>query len=125
MRSFNHAVFIGNVGKDPEERTVNGDVKVCDFSLAVDAGKDQEPLWLSVSAWRKLAEQVKTYVYKGDALLVSGKLSVRKYTDKSNVERTSVEVTADDILFLTPKGEAKEQADEDAAAPEPTGLATS
>src|SRR3954447_17229681 len=125
MRSFNHVVFIGNVGKDPEERTVNGDVKVCDFSLAVDNGKDEEPLWLSVSAWRKLAEQVKTYVHKGDALLVSGKLSVRKYTDKSNVERTSVEVTADDILFLTPKGEQKELPNEDAAPPEPTVTATS
>src|SRR3954470_16996677 len=108
MRSFNHVVFIGNVGRDPEERTVNGDVKVCDFSLAVDAGKDQEPLWLSVSAWRKLAELAKTYVHKGDALLVSGKLSVRKYTDKSDVERTAVEVTADDIVFLTPKGEPQE-----------------
>src|SRR3712207_1908972 len=125
MRSFNHVVFIGNVGRDPEERTVNGDVKVCDFSLAVDEGKDQEPLWLSVSAWRKLAEQVKAYVHKGDALLVSGKLSVRKYTDKLGAERTAVEVTADDVLFLTPKGEAKELPTEDAAPPEPAAAATS
>src|SRR4051794_26702019 len=125
MRSFNHVVFIGNVGHDPEERTVNGDVKVCDFSLAVDEGKDQDPLWLSVSAWRKLAEQVKAYVHKGDALLVSGKLNVRRYTDKAGVERTAVEVTADDILFLTPKGEPKELSSEDAAPPEPAVTATS
>ena len=108
MRSFNHVVFIGNVGRDPEERTVNGDVKVCDFSLAVDNGKDEEPLWLSVSAWRKLAELVTAHVHKGDAVLVSGKLSVRKYTDKLDVERTAVEVTADDVLFLSPKGQPQE-----------------
>jgi single-strand DNA-binding protein len=125
MKSFNHVVFIGNVGRDPEERTVNDDVKVCDFSLAVDEGKDESPLWLSVTAWRKLAEQVKAYVHKGDAVLVSGRLSVRAYTDKSGVERTAVEVTADDILFLTPKGEPKELPTEDAAPPEPAVTATS
>ncbi len=44
MSSFNQVVFVGNAGRDPEERTINGDVKVCNFSLAVDEGKDKEPL---------------------------------------------------------------------------------
>src|SRR5690242_4468687 len=108
MKSFNHVVLVGNVGRDPEERTVTGDVKVCDFSFAVDEGKEQDPLWFTVVTWRKLAETVKAYVHKGDALLVSGKLKIRKYTDKTNVERTAVEVIADDILFLSPKGSVKE-----------------
>src|SRR3954452_4538558 len=125
MKSFNHVVFMGNVGREPEERTVNDDVKVCDFSLAVDEGKDREPLWLSVTAWRKLAAQAKAYVHKGDAVLVSGRLSVRKYTDKSNVERTAVEVTADDILFLSPRGQTQDLSDNDAAPPEPAVTATS
>ena len=52
MASFNHIVVVGNVGRDPEERTVK-EVKVCTFSLAVDEGKDKEPLWLTIVAWRK------------------------------------------------------------------------
>lgn len=103
MSSFNQVVFVGNVGRDPEERTVNGDVKVCNFSLAVDEGKDKEPLWLTIVAWRKLAEQVTTYVKKGTPVLISGRLSVRKYTDKTGMERTAVEVIASDIRFLGQK----------------------
>ena len=104
MKSFNQITVVGHVGKDPQERTVSDGVKVCDFSLAVDEGKDKEPLWLGVVAWRKLAEQVTTYVKKGDPLLVSGKLSVRTYTDKNKTERTAVEVIAQEIRFLSSKG---------------------
>lgn len=103
MASFNQIIVVGNVGRDPEERTVNGDVKVCSFSVAVDEGKDKEPLWLSVVAWRKLAEQVTTYVKKGDPVLVSGRLSIRKYIDKNQVERITVEVIASDIRFFGQK----------------------
>jgi single-strand DNA-binding protein len=108
MKSFNHVVLVGNVGKEPVERTVttekNEEVKVCQFSLAVDEGKDKDKtLWLSVVAWRRLAEQVKTYVGKGDLVLVEGKLSVRAYTDNESRERTAVEVIAGDIRFLQAK----------------------
>jgi single-strand DNA-binding protein len=79
MKSFNHVVLVGNVGREPALRTVttedNEDVKVCQFSLAVDEWKDKETLWLSVVAWRRLAKQVKTYVRKGDLVLVEGKVS--------------------------------------------------
>jgi single-strand DNA-binding protein len=110
MKSFNHVVLIGNVGKEPVERTVttekNEAVKVCQFSLAVDEGKDKDnTLWLSVVAWRRLAEQVKRYVHTGDLVLVEGKLSVRAYTDNESRERTAVEVIASDIRFLQAKHE--------------------
>ena len=106
MKSFNHVVFVGHVGKEPVERIIKKEkkaVKVCQFSLAVDEGKDKEPLWLSIVAWRTLAEQVKTYVHTGDLVLVEGKLSVRSYTDNESRERTAVEVIAGDIRFLQAK----------------------
>ena len=122
MASFNQVIFVGNVGRDPEERTVSGDVKVCNFSLAVDEGKDKDPLWLTIVAWRKLDEQVKQYVKKGTPVLVSGRLSIRTYTDKTGVERTAVEVIASDIRFLGQKLEV--QAEEDAPLlQEPNGAA--
>ena len=122
MASFNQVIFVGNVGRDPEERTVSGDVKVCNFSLAVDEGKDKEPLWLTIVAWRKLADQVTTYVHKGDPVLVSGRLSIRKYIDKNQVERTAVEIIALDIRFLGQKLEVQSEAD-GALPPEPNGAA--
>jgi single-strand DNA-binding protein len=123
MKSFNHVVLVGNVGKEPVERTVTTEkdeaVKVCQFSLAVDAGKDKETLWLSVVAWRRLAEQVKTYVHTGDLVLVEGKLSVHSYTDNTSVERTAVEVIASDIRFLQAKQATHETALEHPTPSEP------
>jgi single-strand DNA-binding protein len=124
MKSFNHVVLVGNVGKEPVERTVttekHEEVKVCQFSLAVSEGKDKDKtLWLSVVAWRRLAEQVKTYVHKGDLVLVEGKLSVRPYTDNESRERTAVEVIAGDIRFLQAKQAKKETTPEHTTEPEP------
>jgi single-strand DNA-binding protein len=123
MKSFNHVVLVGNVGREPTLRTVtteeNEEVKMCQFSLAVDAGKDKETLWLSVVAWRRLAEQVKTYVHTGDLVLVEGKLSVRAYTDNDSRERTAVEVIAGDVRFLQAKQAAHETGNSHPAEPEP------
>jgi single-strand DNA-binding protein len=123
MKSFNHVVLVGNVGREPTMRTVttekDEEVTVCQFSLAVDAGKDKDTLWLSVVAWRKLAEQVKHYVHKGDLVLVEGKLSVRAYTDNDSRERTAVEVIAGDVRFLQAKQPAHETGNSHPAAPEP------
>jgi single-strand DNA-binding protein len=122
MAACNHVTFVGNVGRDLEERTVGDNMKVCTFSLAVDEGKDKEPLWLTLVGWRKLAEQVKTYVKKGTPVLVAGRLSIRKYMDKQQVERQAVEVIASDIRFLGAKPETQRQ--EEPAAPEPIDPAT-
>jgi single-strand DNA-binding protein len=124
MKSFNHVVLVGNVGREPALRTVttekDEEVKVCQFSLAVDAGKDKDnTLWLSVVAWRRLAEQVKTYVHTGDLVLVEGKLSVRAYTDTESRERTAVEVIASDIRFLQAKQAKHETAHEHPTPAEP------
>jgi single-strand DNA-binding protein len=110
MKSFNQVMFIGHVGKEPVVRAVKvenkEDVNVCHFSLAVDEGKEKDPLWLSIVAWRTLANQVKSYVHTGDLLLVTGKLNIRTYSDKEHVQRTAVEVIATDIRFLHTKKEA-------------------
>jgi single-strand DNA-binding protein len=120
MKSFNQVMFIGHVGKEPVVRVVKTekkeDVNVCHFSLAVDEGKEKDTLWLTITAWRTLADQVKTYVHTGDLLLVTGKLSIRTYSDKENVQRTAVEVIATDIRFLHAK---KETATHQTAQPEP------
>ncbi len=122
MAGFNHCVFVGRVGIDPQLRETNEGVSYCRFRLAVDQGKD-EPLWLSVVTWRSLATQVEKYVKKGSQVLVSGRLSVDTYTDKQNHKQTGVEIVALDVRFLDqkPKEDKPSQAEQqsaDAAADE-------
>jgi single-strand DNA-binding protein len=105
MAGFNQCIFVGRVGKDPELKQTNEGVSYCRFRLAVDQGKDQ-PLWLSVVAWRSLATQVEKYVKKGAQVLVSGRLSVDTYTDKEHRTQTGVELVALDVRFLDQKPQA-------------------
>src|SRR2546429_8290953 len=108
MASFNLCTFIGRVGIEPEEYTSQEGMAVTRFRLAIDApNKDKDTQWLTIISFKKLAETVATYVKKGALVLVSGRLSLRKYTDKQNLERTAVEILANEVVFLSPK--AKEQ----------------
>src|SRR5512135_1383801 len=102
MAGFNHCVFVGRVGIDPELRETNEGVSYCRFRLAVDQGKE-EPMWLSVVAWRQLATQIERFVKKGSLVLVAGRLSVDTYTDKQNQKQTGVEIVALDVRFLDQK----------------------
>ena len=108
MASFNLVTFIGRVGTEPEQHTAQDGTQVSKFRLAIDApSKEKETQWLTIVSFKKLAELVKSYVKKGALVLVSGRLSIRSYTDKQNMEKTAVEILANDVIFLTPK--AKEE----------------
>lgn len=108
MAGFNHCVFVGRVGRDPELRQTSEGVSYCRFRLAVDQGTD-EPMWLSVVTWRSVATQVEKYVKKGSLVLVSGRLLVDTYTDKENHKQTGVEIVALEVRFLDQKPKEDKQ----------------
>ncbi len=112
MYGYNHIVLLGRVGIDPELRETNEGVSYCRFRLAVDQGKE-EPMWLSVVAWRSLATHVEKYVKKGSLVLVSGKLSVDTYINKDNQKQTGVEIVALDVRFLDPRPKGEQQPQEE------------
>lgn len=96
--------FTGNIGSEPELRFTNGGKAVVGFSLAIsDKWKDrdgewqEESAWLRVTAWDELAENAVASLNKGDRVIVTGKLSIRTYTNRDDEEKTSVEIKADDI----------------------------
>ena len=100
MATFNQCQFIGRLGKDPVlEVTPNGKPHT-KFSLAVDQGKDQPTMWLNVTCWDKLAETVEKYARKGMLVFVQGKLQLRPYKDRQNIDRISVEVIATVVQLL-------------------------
>ena len=105
MVTFNQVTFVGNVGSDVDMHTAGTGKNYTRFRLAVDSfsskDNDTPPLWLSVVAWDKLAEQVEKVVRKGSLVLVSGRLAISTYTDKEQKERTSVDVIAHTVQALS------------------------
>src|SRR5512135_887268 len=105
MIAFNQVTFIGNTGMDAELHTSQEGTSVTRFRLAVKTDFHKEskepPMWLTVIAFGKLATQVSEVVKKGALVLVSGRLSVRPYTDKNNAEKQAVEVIANTVQVLT------------------------
>jgi single-strand DNA-binding protein len=107
---MNKIILIGNLGRDPEMNYTPNGVAVAKFSLAVShtsksatGERQQETEWFNIVAWRQLAETCSTYLKKGHKVYIEGRLTTRKYTDKNNVERTFIEVVANDLEMLTPK----------------------
>ncbi len=102
---------IGNLGKDPEMSVLpDGTTKVAKFSLAVNRKRrDVETVsWVNINAFNKLAELATQYLRKGNEAYVSGNIEVRKWTGQDGIERTSVEMTANNIKFLGGKKESSE-----------------
>ena len=99
--------LVGNLGRDPEVRTLENGVKVATFSLATNENyKDKNDTWQKLTewhnivAWRGLAEKSERDLKKGDMAYVEGKITHRKYTDKEGVERSITEIVANTLYSL-------------------------
>lgn len=104
---MNKLTIIGNLTRDPELRTTTAGVNVCDFTIAVNRprrnGEDQGADFFRVTAWRERGELCAKFLRKGNKACVIGPVSVRTYAGNDGVVRASLEVTADEIEFLSPK----------------------
>lgn len=111
---MNKVFLIGNLSKDPELRTTNSGKSVCTFSIAVNRRKDKDGNstadFFSIVAWRQLAELCGKYLAKGRKVSVVGELQNRSYEANDGTKRHVTEIVANEIEFLTPKSESKEQA---------------
>ena len=111
---MNHVFLIGNITKDPEVRSTNAGIKVCNFTIAINrrmkTNGEQQTDFLNIVAWRQLAELCEKYLSKGKKVAVIGSIQVRNYEDKNGVKRTAWDILADEVEFLSPadKGARKE-----------------
>lgn len=113
--SFNKVILVGNVGKDPEIRRFENNIKAS-FSLATSEtytpkGGDRvtQTEWHNIVAWRRLAELAENYIRKGTQILVEGKLRYRSYDDRDGNKKYIVEVEADVIQLLGRKPDGQNQ----------------
>ena len=109
---MNKLIIIGNVTRDPEHRTTREGVSLCTFTVTVNRrGKDAEAPetdFFRVTAWRALGETCAKYLMKGKKVCVTGPVSVSTYQSNDGKTRASMEVTANDVEFLTPRYEQAE-----------------
>lgn len=107
---LNKIMLIGHLGKDPDFNVTPEGTPVAKFTMAVKRyGKSStgerkdETDWFNIVAWRQLAEICEKFLHKGSKVYIEGRLSQRKYTDKEGMQRTAVEVIANDMKMLDSK----------------------
>ena len=102
---MNKLTIIGNLTRDPELRTTQSGLSVCSFTVAVNRrrSKDNEADFFRVTVWRELAEICQKYLAKGRKVAVCGPVAVSTYTANDGSTRATLEVTADEVEFLTPR----------------------
>lgn len=105
--SVNKVILVGNVGKDPEIRYLEGGTAVCSFPLATSAtyrNRDGERItsteWHNIVLWRGLAEIAERYVKKGSQLFIEGRIRSRSWDDREGNKRYTTEIIADNMQML-------------------------
>ncbi|HHT15730.1 MAG: single-stranded DNA-binding protein [Christensenellales bacterium] len=117
---MNKVFIIGNLTRDPELRTTSTGISVCTFTVAVnrrrsgaEAGQPDADFF-RVTAWRQLGELCNRYLAKGRKVAVVGSITMSTFTGNDGQVRSNLEVTADEVEFLTPRSE---QGSESVSAP--------
>lgn len=109
---MNKLTITGNLVRDPELRTVGSGINVCTFTVAVNRRKKAEGQpeadFFRVSAWRGLAETCSKYLAKGRKVAVVGSVSAQAYMGSDGTAKASLELTADDVEFLSSRNEQSE-----------------
>ena len=104
---MNKLTIIGNLTRDPELRVTSQGISVCSFTVAVNRrnAKEGQPDadFFRVTAWRQLGENCGKFLAKGRKVAVVGMVSVSTYQANDGSTRAQMEVTADDVEFLSPK----------------------
>lgn len=110
---INKVILVGNVGVDPEVRTLESGVKTARVRLATserfynrDTKESTEHTeWHTITLWRNLADVVDRYVRKGSQIYIEGRLRTREWTDQAGNKRYTTEVLADEMKLLGRRAE--------------------
>ncbi|MBP3429096.1 MAG: single-stranded DNA-binding protein [Clostridia bacterium] len=104
---MNKVYLIGNLTRDPEMRSTQSGIAVCNFSIAVNRRfrnaqtGQQETDFFNIVAWRQLAELCSRYLAKGRKVAVVGSIQTRSYEAQDGSKRTAFDIVADEVEFLS------------------------
>lgn len=107
MAGVNKVILVGNLGRDPEMRKLEGGVTRVNFTLATtEAYKDkqgqriEQTEWHNIVLWRALAESAEKWLKKGYTIYLEGKLQTRKWQDKDGQNRSITEIVGETYKIL-------------------------
>jgi single-strand DNA-binding protein len=110
----NKVQLIGNLGMNPEIKTLDGGKKLAKMSIATNetyknakGEKVTETQWHNLIAWGKTVGIIEKYLSKGSEVAVEGKLINRNYTDKEGVKRYITEIQVNELLLIGANKAAK------------------
>jgi len=114
--SVNKVILLGNLGKDPEVRSLEGGAKVAKFPLATsESYKDkagnriEQTEWHNVVVWRGLADIAERYLRKGSSVYIEGKIRTRSWDDKEGNKKYITEIVADNLTLVGGKRDEQNQ----------------
>ena len=127
---MNKVFLIGNLTRDPELTETAGGIKICRFAIAVNrtysaSDGERKTDFFNIVAWRGLGETVARFAKKGNKVAVSGSIELRNYEDSQGVRRTGIDIVAQDVEFLTPRGQGGEDGYDSMSAQGGTGGSSS
>jgi len=103
----NKVQLIGNLGMNPEIKTLESGNKLVKFSIATNESyknakgeKIEDTQWHNLIAWGKTADIVEQYLQKGNEVAIEGKLNNRSYEDKDGNKRYVTEIVVNELLML-------------------------
>jgi len=106
----NKVQLIGNLGMNPEIKTLDSGKKMAKFSIAtnetyknVKGEKVTDTQWHNIIAWNKTADLVEMFLEKGKEVAIEGKLTSRSWEDEKGIKKYITEVICNEILFLGTK----------------------
>ena len=119
MSGVNKVILVGNLGKDPEVRSLENGIKVASFSLATsESWKDKTTgekktvtEWSNITLWKGLAEIAEKYLKKGSQVYIEGKLKTRSW-EKDGVTRYTTDIIGHNLVMLGQSGGGSTQRDE-------------
>ncbi len=110
MSGINKVILVGNLGKDPEVRHLEGGAVVAKFPLATsetyktkEGQRVDQTEWHNIVMWRGLAESAEKYLRKGALVYIEGKIRTRSWDDKDGHKRYMTEIVADTMTMLSSK----------------------
>lgn len=106
---MNNVCLVGRLTRDPEMRTTGSGVANCRFTVAVDgrpnAQGEPHTDFINCVAWRGQAENIAKYCHKGSLVGVTGHITTGSYQAQDGSTRYTTDVTAENVRFLSSKGD--------------------
>lgn len=110
---MNVAIILGRLTRDPVIKASQSGMTISRFTLAVNRlnkkGQNQEADFINCVAFGKTAEAIGNYVYKGQRLLVEGRIQTGSYTSKSGEKKFTTEISVNRAEFIEKRSETSTQ----------------